>query len=285
MIFKIEYVSGGRAWSYCPFHDDTHRPNVSITLYGKYGGRWKCWACNKSGTLSDGEMSLLNIEPLKEYNTHSSNYRVRWGRLITSYKENLNRFPLLREGLVHELNIQTRLLNHWDVGYDGQAFTIPMLEDGQWVGVQRRFPDGKKCCITGSKLGVMGNNSCGVWKNMPLFICEGFTDAIAVGDLGFSSIARPHCHFVEGVIDYLNYGDEGYGDEGEEEEEWNNIIIVPDNDAVGIEGANNLLDSIRKNVSFYDRLDMFEFSGAKDVRELIKLKGKDKVKTELERLT
>ena len=279
MIFKIEYVSGGRAWSYCPFHDDTHRPNVSITLYGKYGGKWVCWACGKRGTLSDGEMKLLNIEPLKEYNACSSNYRVRWGKLILSYKDNLNRLPLLKEGLAHELNIQTKLLSYWDVGYDGQAFTIPMIENCQWAGVQRRFPDGKKCCITGSKLGVISNNSFGVWKNEPLFICEGFTDAIAVNDLGFNSIARPHCHFVEGVIDYLNYGDEV-----EEEEGWNNIIIVPDNDAIGIEGAKHLFDSICINVA-YGRIEVFKFSGAKDVRELIELKGKDKVMIELKRLT
>jgi len=271
---KVEYISGNRCWCYCPLHEDNSRPNFCISLDPKYYGKCICWACGIKGTLSDGEMKLLDLEPLKEYNTHSKNYKVCWSKLIPSYMENLNRLPLLKEGLAHELNIKTHLLSDWLVGYDGQSFTIPMVEAGIYVGVQRRFPNGKKCCVTGSKLGIMENSAYGTYPDEPIFICEGFTDTVAVNDLGFTSIARPHCHFITGVTDYLNYGEEGY------DECWTNIIIIPDNDTVGVEGANKLLDSIRGDTD-YDCLSMFKFSGAKDIREYIAKEGKDKVRKEL----
>ena len=269
-MFKVEYISGGRAWAYCLYHDDTHRPNVSITLDGKWCGRWRCWACGKKGKLTDKQMGELNVEPFKEYKIFNTNYATCWRKLVASYVKNLDRFPLLREGLMHELNVSRESLFEWDIGYDGTAFTIPMYTNYVLSGIQRRFPNGKKCCVQGSKLGIILAAYQFYSPEEPLFICEGFTDAISVCDLGFNAIARPHCHFIDGIIEYLNAI----------EYAWDNIIIVPDNDVVGTEGAKNLHKSIIRNVEHL-HIDTFNFSGAKDIREYIAKKGKDKVRKEL----
>ncbi|MBE3037074.1 MAG: toprim domain-containing protein, partial [Candidatus Atribacteria bacterium] len=200
-------------------------------------------------------MKELDIESFKEYKTCYKEYATCWSSLILSYGKNLDRFPLIREGFAHELNVSREALFSWVIGYDGQAFTIPMQDNNSWSGIQRRFPNGKKCCVQGSKLGIMCSTILDISPEEPLFICEGFTDAISVHDLGFNSIARPHCHFIDGVIDYLN----------QYEYDWDDIIIIPDNDAVGTEGAKNLAQKIIRNVE-YDHLNTFKFSGTKDIR-------------------
>jgi len=112
-----------------------------------------------------------------------------------------------------------------------------------------------------------------------LFICEGFSDGISVWDLGFQSIARPHCKYTEGIEVLCNDGILA----GVEQ-----IIIIPDNDTVGIAGAEELRDELGE--LYYDNdewgdglvdITIFSFDGAKDIRELIQKRGKDYVRQEL----
>jgi DNA primase len=153
------------------------------------------------------------------------------------------------------------------VGWDGEAYTIPMFnEDFLSIGVQRRWPNavkGNKCCVSGSMLGLFLPIEI---RSSTIFICEGASDAIAVYDLGFDAIGRPSCNScVEIVCQWVGIN-----------EDIKHIIIIPDNDEVGKDGAKELHKCL--NMDFGEITDIFEYAGAKDIRELISVKGRDAVR-------
>lgn len=268
---EIIQEDAGRLWSLCPFHKDTVRPNFSISLSDKYLGKYKCWACGKEGWLSKKQIDSLSLSNYTVYEVQKKNLSLRWHKFTMSCKENLQRFPLLKIELATQLNVSTKSIDEWDIGFDGKAYTIPMYREDLpeyssekgVCGVQRRFSDSTKRSVLGSRLG-WGYSYEYLSDDATLFICEGFSDAINIWDLGFQSIARPNCHYVDG-IQYLL-----------EEIGYENKVIIPDNDEVGIIGANKLCEGIIN-------CGVFEFDGAKDIRELIKLKGRAFVKQELMR--
>lgn len=274
-----------KVWCYCPFHKDSIRPNLSISLVDKYYGRYKCWACQKEGYLSKAQMSKLSLSNIV-YKNDKHNLQTLWRQFAESCKKNLRKFPLLKLGLAKQLNISIKSLDEWLIGYDGQAFTIPMFREdlneycreSGICGIQRRFPDGTKRCVEGSRLGFMyPQNYIGDYY---IFICEGFSDAISVWDLGLQSMARPCCTYTDGIEDFVSYT---YG--GIE-----HIVIIPDNDDVGIKSAKQLQDML-SGLTYeddeweeYTDVDIFSFDGAKDIRQLIQLKGKEEVRRELNRM-
>ena len=95
-------------------------------------------------------------------------------------------------------------------------------------------------------------------------------------------MARPHCRHIDGIRGFF----EEVIDDAER------IIIIPDNDTVGREGAKELQDEL-DGLYYEDEewevdedcdITIFSFEGAKDIREYIKLKGKEVVRKELLRL-
>jgi len=286
---KIIQVEHDKAWSYCCFHKDTIRPNLSVSLLDKYYGRYFCWACGRSGYLNKEQIGSLNLShSVGVHKNDKDKLLTRWKQFTESCHDNLQKFPLLKLGLAKQLNVSTKSLDKWLVGYDGCSFTIPMFRedlieyDGQrgFCGVQRRFPEGTKRCVTGSHLGLMyPYDHIGDYY---LFICEGFSDGISVWDLGLQSVARPHCRHTDGIKEFFE----------EVIDNVERIIIIPDNDTVGREGAEQLQDEL--DGLCYDDLEnweeecditIFSFDGAKDIRQLIQLKGKDYVRQELKKYT
>jgi len=223
-------------------------------------------------------MDKLSLSTLSIYKNNESNLNTRWKQFTESCYDNLQKFPLLKLGLAKQLSISTKSLDDWLVGYDGGSFTIPMFRedlseyyrDDGTCGVQRRFPDGTKRCVTGSRLGLMyPYGSIGDYQYV--FVCEGFSDAVSIYDLGLNSIARPHCHYIDGIE--ILFDDEDFG-------EFYNVIIVPDNDVVGMKGAEKLYELLKWE---YD-CGIFSFdSKVKDIREYIARVGKQQVKKELKR--
>ena len=283
---NIIFTEHDKVWAYCCFHKDTVRPNLSISLLDRYYGRYKCWACPAEGYLTKQQMSKLNLSDCIIYKANRKSLDTRWKQFNESCYDNLQKYPLLKLGLAKELNISTKSLDDWLVGYDGISFTIPMFREdlsqyhreGGFCGIQRRFSDGSKRCVTGSRLGLMyPYDRIGDYY---MFICEGFSDGISVWDLGLQCIARPHCRHTEGIRAFL----------GEVIGTVERIIIIPDNDTVGWEGVERLQDELEG--LYYEEGDwvgdevditIFPFDGAKDVRRLIELKGKDYVRKELRR--
>lgn len=264
---KIAHTSGGRAWAYCIFHNDKHTPNLSITLKGQYAGRWKCWACGKTGKIKKSN-SVIKLD----YSGKCKSYcDIDWGKLQAYYVTQLNRLPLLKEILCKQLDVSAGSIERFRVGYEGSAYTIPMYRHHLYVdGIQKRFPDGHKQNIKQSRLGMfMPRFMCDDTET--LYICEGFSDTIAVANLGFNVIGIPCTCFDLKIIRtividlYFHFGIQ-------------DIIVIPDNDEVGIESA----EKIRKGMPIDTHI--FEFRGAKDIRDYIAKVGKLRVRQELEEI-
>lgn len=93
-------------------------------------------------------------------------------------------------GLASKLGVTVNSLRRLGIGHDGSAFTFPMFSgDGRLIGVHRRFPDGSKRCITGSKLGLF--IPADLTGNGPLLICEGASDTAAALSIRFDAIGLP----------------------------------------------------------------------------------------------
>ena len=286
---NIVYTEHDKVWLYCPYHNDIIRPNLSISLLDKYYGRWKCWACGRNGCLDKWQMDKLSLLEATPHKNNRDNLLTRWKQFTESCYDNLKKFPLLKLGLAKQLNVSTKSLDDWLVGYDGQSFTIPMFREDLWeyhlqhgtCGMQRRFSDGTKRCVAGSRLGLMYPRE--FIRDYHIFICEGFSDAIGVWDLGLLSMARPHCRYTDGIKELFT----------DTLACVTNVVIIPDNDSVGMEGAKKLqsiLEAVYREDDYdeydyerYIKCTIFSFDGAKDVRQLIQLKGKDYVKQELEK--
>lgn len=271
---KIVQVEHDKVWSLCPYHKDTVRPNLSISLLDKYYGRYKCWACPAEGYLTKEQMSKLNLSHIV-YKNNKANLQTRWKQFAESCHDNLQKFPLLKLGLAKELNVSMKSLDDWLVGYDGSSFTIPMFREDLleyrrergFCGIQCRFSDGSKRCVTGSRLGLMyPHDRIGDYY---IFICEGFSDGISIWDLGLQSIARPHCRYIDGIYEF--FGDVLEGVE--------TVIIIGDVDKVGIDGANNLSKLLQE--WGYESRVIIPPAG-KDIREWIKIKGKNAVQNVLQ---
>ena len=97
------------------------------------------------------------------------------------------------------------------------------------IGVRRRFPNGRKCCVNGSQTGLFVPT--GVPDTGQLLICEGPTDTAALLTLGFPAIGRPSC---TGGMTYLVHLARG-----------RNVVIVADADVPGQRGAIRLATSLR----------------------------------------
>ena len=157
--------------------------------------------------------------------------------------------------LSQQLGVSTQSLKRLHIGWDGQAYAFPMSNaQDRTIGIRRRFPDGRKISLTGSKMGLF------VPKGLPesglLLICEGPTDTAAALDLGFASIGRPNCNSrIEMTAGFAR----GHSE----------IVIVSDNDIVGRTGSKMLarvLSLFCPSVKI-----VYPPGGTKDLRQWLKV--------------
>jgi DNA primase len=127
------------------------------------------------------------------------------------------------------LGVSAVSLERLGVGWDGEAFCFAMRdEQGRVIGVRRRFANGKKVCVAGSRNGLFIPN--GLTGRGPLIVCEGPTDCAAALDLGLEAVGRPNCNSkVRMTVRYVGTRP---------------VIIVADNDEAGIAGARILAEAL-----------------------------------------
>jgi hypothetical protein len=124
--------------------------------------------------------------------------------------------------LGQQLGVSTQSLKRLCIGWDGQAYTFPMSNSfSKIIGIRRRFPNGYKVSVKGSKTGLF------IPAELPseglLLICEGPTDTAAALDLGFDVIGRPNCNSCVDMTARFAKG--------------RKVVIIGDNDEVGKTGA------------------------------------------------
>jgi hypothetical protein len=114
-----------------------------------------------------------------------------WALLARQYERECD--DDLRNQLASELAVSADALEQLRLGWndDEQCYTFPELNaTGQVVGISRRYVDGKKKAMPGSKRGL--SLARDGWKTTgPLLIVEGPTDVAAALTLGFDVVGRP----------------------------------------------------------------------------------------------
>jgi hypothetical protein len=100
---------------------------------------------------------------------------------------------------------------------------------GKVVGIRRRFKDGRKLSVSGSKTGLF--IPTGLSPTGLLLIAEGESDLAAALTLGFEAIGRPNCSSkVEMTVKVAK--------------ERSEAVVVGDNDPPGRKGAERLAQAM-----------------------------------------
>lgn len=213
----------------------------------------------QSGYLHPCNIDMNNIEPSSGNVKVSINWRGLQD-LYQNYYQNLNDVPQFILDLENEFGIQN--LEDFNVGYDGEALTIPAYGNGQIVGMYRRFPDGSKRMANGSSLGLVDDLTP---NPKGLIICEGFTDTIAVHKHAYPlyrCIGRASCNtgkeYIGLLMNQINP---------------DNVIIIADNDKPGLDGARELFEFLKHCPKEFNLRVYRPIHGCKDIRELIQLHG------------
>jgi 5S rRNA maturation endonuclease (ribonuclease M5) len=125
----------------------------------------------------------------------------------------------------------------WRIGWDGEAYTLPCVNGYEELnGIMRRFPDKHKVWVSRSRNGLF-IPKLKSWQGN-VFVCEGWSDAAALIDMGFRAIARSNCETgAEDIKTLLR-----------RRNEVQRVTVVADNDEVGMRGAKRLARSLYQQV-------------------------------------
>jgi len=241
---------------FCPFHVET-KPSFIISKKGKYAGWGKCFGCGKF--VSAKSLGLnMKVERIKK-----SKVNVNWNCILKNSISPNTIFWL--NYLAIEWNVDINVLRSFNVIWDTtqriSSYFIPVYnENGIIIGIQKRYPDGQKIMIKGSKLGIFASSAIlqgvGLLKNNPtLLVCEGLSDSVVATYLGFNAIGRISCTSSTDVITkfvkrLLTKG-------------LKQVIIIADADDVGTTGA----DKLHKKLSKLVNCDILCPLVGKDLRE------------------
>lgn len=97
-----------------------------------------------------------------------------------------------RKELAESLGVSVDALRTLCIGFDGSAWTIPQRDGARRIiGIQRRFPSGKKRHVSGSNAGLIFGKG---WNDGegPIFLPEGASDVAALLTLGLNAVGRPN---------------------------------------------------------------------------------------------
>lgn len=268
MKLQIKYINDKRAFAHCPNHEDKN-PSFEITLQGEYTGHYFCHSCGVSGELTKPILHQILSRKVKGKDDHRTN-PINWKELSDKY---VNDYFWMKQK-DKPFDVDFYYLTLISCGWDGEAFTFPMVNsEEEIIGIPRRFPDGFKCMVEGSRLGLI-IPKINYAISQPLFICEGISDTATVLDMGYSAIGRPNndaCLDMvkEWIIKHFCYIDvmppELITTNGP-------IYVIADNDSPGIKGANQLSELLELS-----QHHIIYPMGGKDIRDSVKNHGKEQI--------
>lgn len=244
-------------WIHCPWHKDENA-SLLVSKTGEFSGFFKCFSCGKFGTAKSLGLDITSKAYKKE---HKHPNPIDWKRLSWEYEQrviNEFRYSIMQ----NKWGVSIKILKQLQLGWSGEAFTFPLRnENFEIIGIQRQFLDGSKKAINDSRLGLIIPQD--VDFTGFVVCCEGTHDVATVLDLGFQTIGRPGANSVVSIAVKLLKGCK--------------VLIIPDNDGVGIMGGDKLAAALKKTC-VCNIMDVKKFGSCKDVSEFIEVKGKDYVR-------
>lgn len=177
-MLQIVRQTADMVYALCPFHDD-HDPSLTINLTGPFAGRWRCWACGAEGWASEFQMGFTVLQPALYAPQHIG--------LADSMIPAHDSYDYMVK-LAAEWKVPRGSLGEYNMTWTGTSYSAPMRNGfGELIGVHRRFPDGSKRCVKGSRLGLFLPS---FYAGGPVVLCEGLSDTVVTASLGFYAIGR-----------------------------------------------------------------------------------------------
>ena len=251
--------------AFCPAHNDQHTPNFYINkteINGRKKGYAYCFSCGHTAQYSEEWVDSMSK---KKTRIRASDKRKRqpinWYNLASKYAGWLTTMPI---------NLTWKTGTKYLIGWDKEAWTIPMRNENiEIVGIHRRFPDGYKCCIEDSELGIFIPGAISYKDSKKVVITEGWSDAAVATECDFYGIGlacaiTTHDTIVKFLVNHAV----------------DTVVIVADNDEPGKKSAMNLSGMLRTKL-IDNRIIIPE--PYKDLREKYENDGQTSVTGFLER--
>jgi len=193
-MIKVAHRTLDNLYCRCPFgrHKDEN-PSLRIALTGQYAGTFKCFGCGKTGYAHELGIQI-DAKPTKKKKVvdFQAMFNQSKPSIIAGKQMNI---------LAEEWRVTPNDLDLLGYSWDGKAHIFPMKNEyKQIIGLQQRFPNGRKICVKGSSLGL-GIPSQFPGKADTLLITEGFSDLAVALDLGYAGICRMSCNTGSRLID------------------------------------------------------------------------------------
>lgn len=234
----VKYINNKRAMCECLWHDDTNA-SLEVTLDGPHEGEYYCHGCHRAGTLVKFVLDKLKSKKHKDA-VDERVAEVDWESLNAQYMHDFFWVETKRYYPFHLDN--KRIFNSLNMGWDGSAFTFPERNaSGEIIGMMRRFPDGFKTMVDGSRRGLTISEFP---VSLPVFITEGLSDTATLLDLGYYAIGRPNDMdgfelvqdwILENAVDIEDFLPVVHNDQ---------IYIMADNDSPGLKSAEQLAEQL-----------------------------------------
>lgn len=248
----------------CQFHDEA-KGSLCINRVPnktKPKGYWYCFGCKAHGEITPEEVDSIIVDTdAKALPTENVDLSVLQQEYWTrEFQEDH------AVNLAFRWNVEVKFLHEIGVGWDGQAWTIPFYNaDYRIVGIQRRFPNGFRCAVTGGTLGLVLPTTLA--SSDKLVVCEGASDLVTALQLGFSGLAKPNALVGKELLyDWLH----------KHRPMWKKILLMADADEAGIRGAE---ETQRHIDSEFVRTKVVIPDDGKDLREWVKNKSQKYVQS------
>lgn len=258
MNLTIKKETGQFLYALCPFHKDSVASLCinKVEHNEKPAGFYYCFGCNRWGQLTEEELKKLSKKKARRKKSKSLNWYSLWADYLATYDT--------LEPLVSQWDVDIGVLRSYGVGWDGQAWTIPMKNAYEKIiGIQKRFPDGSKCCVEESQLGLFIPIQYQIFNQRPqLIITEGFSDCVIAAECGYFAVGKP-CAGIgdEMVLEFvINHSIAS-------------IYITADNNLPGIEYSRILQ---KKLLTKGIKCDIIYIDNWKDLREYYQNEGREK---------
>lgn len=197
----VDYISrtvdlrkSGKSWmGLCPFHGDTQK-SLSVSEEGW----WKCHGCERKGDIFSWVMETEKLDyqgALKFLRTKLGD--IPQAKLKVLDPELAKRFhdtmPVEKRGYYHKRGLSDAWINMWQLGYSGEAYTIPIFDaKGVLRGIKYRRDDSlpqnkdkpKYWGIEGTSVQLF--NPQAAESESPV-ICEGEFDCMLLEQLGYAA--------------------------------------------------------------------------------------------------
>ena len=182
---------GQNAMVYCPFHENTDTPALSIDLDR---GLWVCFGCGEKGSImslahrldqeiDETAVMMRAVEAASQPYTEPQDFR----ELADRYHEKAwkTQSPEVVRYIVNK-GLSPKVFRHFKLGWSGKGISMPYYDDERVVGIRYRGYDGFKWSETGGVRYLYNVND--VRAAQVVILCEGESDTHAV----WSTLDKPN---------------------------------------------------------------------------------------------